>query len=415
MSSRASLARADLARKAEAYVDQLCLPHPDRHVGGAGNSEANELFARSVSSLGYVVRETEFPCVVWEPGPSAIEVAGISFGIHTGPYSLPVDSTAPLTAAGSIEELEKLDAPGSILLLHGELVSEQLTPKNYPFYRWESHSRIIGALEAARPVAVIAATGRSSELVGSLYPFPLIEDADFDIPHAFMTDTEGAGLLRRTGQLATLSIVSGRRQSVARQLVAASGAADRRIVVSGHIDSRRGSPGAIDNASGVVVLLLVAELLAEFEGSPGFELVPFNGEDDYAAPGELVYLGEYGDRLSDVVTLNVNVDGVGWRDHDAEVSFYECPDEIAETARHVLKDRAGLVEGSAWPQSDHMIFAMRKIPAIALTTADATGFRGEIAHTAADVPSEANPVVLAAVAEYVADLVRALSSQGEAS
>ena len=57
-----------------------------------------------------------------------------------------------------------------------------------------------------------------------------------------------------------------------------------------------------------------------------------------------------------------------------------------------------MVEGGAWPQSDHMIFVMRGIPAIALTTADAAGPRHEIAHTEADVPAEVDPDVVVATA-----------------
>jgi aminopeptidase YwaD len=410
VSSNEGAASTDLRVRAARYLDALCLPYPDRHVGGPGNAEACRLFATAAASFGFDVAETSFACVVWEPGPARIEVGGRRWELKSGPYSLPADVTARLATASTVEQLEGLDAAGQVLVLHGELVREQLTPKNYPFYQWESHTRIITAIEKAAPAAIVSATGRSSELVGSLYPFPLIEDADFGIPHAFMTDVEGDELLAHAGAVATLGIDSARGDSMATQVVARKGPPERRIVVSGHIDSRRGSPGAIDNGTGVVILLLVAELLADLQSEVGVELVPFNGEDDYAAPGEVVYLEQNGSRLADEVVLNINIDGVGWQGHDAEVSLYECPEDISVAARRELEGRELVIEGDAWPQSDHMIFVMRGIPAIALTTADATGLRQQIAHTEADVPAEVDPDVVVAAARYVAAFVRRLAT-----
>ena len=60
---------------------------------------------------------------------------------------------------------------GAILLLHGELCREQLTPRGYPFYEMPGHVRILEALDAARPAAIVAATGRNPDLVGGPIPF----------------------------------------------------------------------------------------------------------------------------------------------------------------------------------------------------------------------------------------------------
>jgi aminopeptidase YwaD len=398
-----------LRARAVQHLESLCLPYPDRHVGGPGNAAANRLFAETAEQFGFEVTRAEFSCVVWEPRSASLQLGAETWALQPGPYSLRADVTAQLCAAGSVEELEGLDAAGSVLLLHGGVVREQLTPKNYPFYRWESHTRVLDAIEAAAPAVVISATGRSSELVGSLYPFPLIEDADFDVPHAFTTDVDGARLLTRVGESTRVVIESGRRESIAEQVTALKGSAGRRIVVSAHIDSRRGSPGAIDNGTGVVVLLLLAEFLAGHDAEMGVELVPFNGEDDYAAPGEVAYLAAHGARLADEVVLNINIDGAGWRGHDAEISLYECPPEIVKVARTALEGSRWVSEGDPWPQSDHMMFVMRGIPAIAVTTADARLLRMEIAHTEADVPEVADPDTVVAVANYIERVVHDLT------
>jgi hypothetical protein len=47
---------------------------------------------------------------------------------------------------------------------------------------------------------IIAATSRSPELAGALYPFAWIEDGDFDIPSVYMTDEQGARLAAYVGK-----------------------------------------------------------------------------------------------------------------------------------------------------------------------------------------------------------------------
>jgi aminopeptidase YwaD len=181
-----------------------------------------------------------------------------------------------------------------------------------------------------------------------------------------------------------------------------------RVVVSGHIDSRMGTPGALDNATGVIVLLLVAEMLAAEGGAAHtVEFAPFNGEDDYAARGQVEYLALNEGTLGDVV-VNVNIDGAGWSGHEVEVSLYGCPDEVAAKAREALAPYSSVVEGEPWPQGDHMIFAMRGIPAIALTTSEAQALRWEIAHTERDVPALVDVEQVVQAARYVRDFVRAL-------
>jgi aminopeptidase YwaD len=49
------------------------------------------------------------------------------------------------------------------------------------------------------------------------------------------------------------------------------------------------------------------------DDGPTVELVAFNGEDHWAAPGEVAWLKHRGGRLGDV-RLAVNIDGIGFPD-----------------------------------------------------------------------------------------------------
>ena len=168
-------------------------------------------------------------------------------------------STAPLVVLHSVEDLEAADLTGKIVLLRGELTREQLAPKNFPWWNPEEHQRIIAALERAAPLAMLAATTRNPATAGAVYPFPLIEDGDFDIPSAYMTEEEGQKLAVYEGRKIDLEIRTSRASSKGCNVVARKGGVglgrSARTVVTAHIDAKRGTPGALDDGTGIAVLL----------------------------------------------------------------------------------------------------------------------------------------------------------------
>jgi aminopeptidase YwaD len=174
-----------------------------------------------------------------------------------------------------------------------------------------------------------------------------------------------------------------------------------RYVVSAHIDAKRGTPGAVDDATGVIVLLLLGELLAQFDGERMVELVAFNGEDYYAAPGERLYLQENQDLSA--IDLVINIDGAGYYRGGTHFSLYECPETLAAQARKVLMEH-GLAEGPHWYQGDHTIFVMAGRPAIAITS-DIDEVSREVTHTPKDSPEIVDSGKVAHIAKALAALL----------
>jgi aminopeptidase YwaD len=242
-----------LVERAAGHLDELCR-HPDRRIGSAGNHAAVTLVADVLAGHGFTVEAVDFEAAAWEPGPGMLEAGGRHWPVHPGPYSNPCDVRARLAAAGTLEELEGGSLAGSVVLLHGALVAEQLPPKGFPFYEAAELRRILAALEAAEPAAVVAATGRNPGFAGSLYPFPLIEDAEVEVPHAYMRDVDGRALLAHVGSPVHLRLVSRRLPATGRQLIGRRGGgsggrpgggsggrgAENRVVVFAHLDSKIG-------------------------------------------------------------------------------------------------------------------------------------------------------------------------------
>lgn len=395
----------ELLTRAEGYLTELCLTIPNRRVGSAGNRQATDYFARTVASLGWAVDCPEFDCMDWSGGAARLTVAGESFDVFASPYSLGGQARAPLAAASTLAELEATDTAHKIILLRGDLTQEQVMPKNFPFYNPDHHRRIIHLLETKQPRAIVAATTRNPELAGGLYPFPLIEDGDFDIPSVYMTAEEGDRLVQSAGQVVSLDIDAARIPATGCNVIARAGQAPgRRLVICAHIDAKIDTPGAIDNAAGVVVLMLLAELLAGYRGKLGLEIVALNGEDYYAASGQIQYVSQNTGRFGEIV-LAINLDAAGYVQGQTAYSLYNCPPELAAAIRNVFAAQPGMVEGEPWYQSDHSIFIQQGRPALALTSERFMELSTYITHTPADSPEIVDCAKLVEIALALRDVV----------
>ncbi|MHC1732394.1 MAG: M28 family peptidase [Bacteroidales bacterium] len=350
------------------YLDVLCNRITGRSVGSEGNREATRFFEHELSQLGWHTSEVEFDAMDWSDGGANLMCGYDSFEVFVGPYSLPFSGTSQLVAVSDIAGLEKGEIQDKIVLLHGEIAREQLMPKNFVFYNPEEHQRIIALLEKGKPAAIISATGRNSTLAGGVYPFPLIEDGDFDIPSVYMTEEEGMRLLSHDGETVTLNSESERIPGKGYNITAVKGPKDAdRIVVTAHIDAKKGTPGAIDNATGVIVLLLLADLLHDYEGPQRVELVAFNGEDYYAVPGQMNFIMANQEKFSEML-LNINIDGAGYREGISAFSPFNLPEELYRKTAGVINRYPGITEGAQWPQGDHSIFVQYGVPALAVSS-----------------------------------------------
>lgn len=394
-----------LTMKVETYVHRLCLEIPNRRVGSKGNQLATEMFAETVAAFGFHTDCPEFECIDWTHGDVHLALDGEPFEVFASPYSLGCHVSAPLAVASTIEALETIDVANKAVLLRGELAKEQLMPKNFPFYNPDEHQRIIHLLETKGPVAMIAATSRNPEMAGALYPFPLIEDGDFDIPSVYMTEEVGARLAAYVDREISLSVDANRVPSKGCNVIARkAGSGGRKIVLCAHIDTKAGTPGALDNATGIVVLLLLAELLEHYSGSLDLEIVAFNGEDYYSAPGQVQYLRDNQDRLDQLI-LGINLDGAGYHEGNTAYSLYNCPPELASTIREAFSSRAGIVEGEQWYQGDHMLFVLNHRPAVAVTSDAFVELWAQVAHTHKDRPELVDYAKLVSIALALRDLL----------
>ncbi|MBN2045710.1 MAG: M28 family peptidase [Anaerolineales bacterium] len=403
--------RKQLEAKAEEYLTHLCRRIPNRRVGAEGNRMATEWFAEKMRAAGFAVEMPWFNCIDWQDeGAHLLALNGEVFEVFSSPYTLGCSVLAPLVVVRTVDQLAASHLTGMILMLSGEIAAEQVMPKNFPFYNPEHHQQIVRLLEEKAPLAIITATGRNPELAGGLYPFPMIEDGDFDIPSVYMKDVDGEKLAQLPRQQIALTIDSTRIQAKGCNVIARKPAGDsQRVVLCAHIDAKDNTPGALDNGTGVVTLALLAELLADYSGPLGVELLAFNGEDHYSAQGQKEYLKS---RLTEFsqIALAINTDVAGYVQGNSAFSLYGVSDQISSLVREVMGQFASFQEGEQWYQSDHSVFIQNGCPAVAITSDQFMRLSTEVTHTPADDLDLVDYGLLVDVALALEQVVRRLNA-----
>ena len=382
-------------QKALDYLHRLCVDIPSRATGRPGNQRAVDWFAQTIAGFGFIVETPPFDCMDWSAESASLTVGDETFAAQASPYSLGCDVRGPLMVIRTLDELEQTDCGGAVLLLRGDIARESLMPKNFPFYNPEEHQHIYRLLESQNPAAIITATSGDA----------LIEDGDFDIPSVYMNTFEGEWLADHAGQTAHVVSRAQRTPATGSNVIALKpGDTDQRIVVMAHIDAKAGTPGALDNAAGVVTLLLLAEMLSGYKGHHSIEIVAVNGEDYYANSGEIDYLHRNMDAF-DQIELCINLDGLGYIEGRTAYSLYACPPDLSAVIRTGVASFAGLFEGEHWYQGDHMILVMQQRPALALTSERIIELSSGILHTAQDTPALVDPKRLVEVAHAVREVI----------
>ena len=392
----------------EKTLKELCVNIGERPLGSSNNQRAQAYIGSLFQKHGYEVEYQGFDCMDWKGHDISLRIGEQSVPTVISPYSLHCDVKAESVSVGSIAELEACDIKGKVAVLHGELTREAIMPKNFKFWNPEEHQRIVHLLESKRPAALVTISF-NEELAT-----PIFEDGDFDIPTAVVSKKNGELLLRSPGTI-FLKIVGERCPSrganvIARKLGKAGG---KKIVFSAHMDTKPGTPGALDNASGIASLLTLSLLLESRQFDFGLEFVAFNGEDYYSNAGEIAYLEGYQHEFQNIL-LNVNCDGVGLKDSKIGISYMECPDSIISLCERTRSnfDRVEVID--PWYQGDHMLFVMKQVPALTVTSPDAIPLVDTVIHTERDTIDLIDPTSILQTAEFLAQVVEGCNSSIQA-
>ena len=379
---------SELLKRINHHIQQLSVTIGERPTGSTANHRAEHYIKQTFLDNQFQVKLQEFDCIDWEKNKTTLNIEGTEVHVEPSPYSLPCNVQADIEVVENISQLEQIDLAGKIAVLCGGLTQEPLMPKNFSFYNPEHHQKIIHLLEEKKPAAILTAS------LNNQYFVPTFEDGDFNIPSAVFSINDGDMLMQSTSPI-HLSIDSRRKKATGANVIASKNQAARnKFVITAHFDTKPGTPGALDNAVGVAVLLTLSEILKDTSPiNTGIEFVAFNGEDYFSMPGQTAYLNTYGSAFNQI-TLAINCDGLGLKNSKTSISFMECSEECVSQIESIRQSFKTIEQLPPWYQGDHMLFASAQVPTLAITSTGIFDLVDTVIHTNRDTPDLVDPELI---------------------
>lgn len=391
----------------------LCDTCGHRFMGSPGYAQAADHVARQFRAYGLEnVGLEPFPVRGWRRGPASIAVLGDrarDVPCLALPYCVPCDRELELfdLGAGTPEAIEqhKAEIQGKAVL-----VSSAMPPgdKRY-IHRMEKYMRAQEAGAAA--FLFVNASPGDMAITGGL------PERGADIPGVGLSYENGAMLSRllEAEPLRVRLSVESESSPITSWNVAGeipgSTLRDELIIVGGHLDSHDLCAGAADNASGIVLVMEAARVLAHLKGQLArtVRFVAF-GVEELGLIGSGAYVQAHAEEMGRVqFMLNLDVTGANIAN---DLALQSCPEQesylsaMGEDMAYALS-----VHTDFHPYSDHFAFVMAGVPAGAL------GHRGEsrkgYAHTTADTVDKVMPVELQLSAMVAARLALRLAQDAD--
>ena len=407
---------ADAGKEAMGHVRRLCVDIGPRPLGTRGNRAAADYIEGVLRGAGLRVERQWFPCTDWCHEETVLDLGGRPLEAAANWFSPPCDVVGTPIPIGTMWELGQAELQGRIGILYGELTTETLTPKRFKPYNPERHQQIVRLLEEKRPAALITVNLKTRSLGR------LIKDSDLHIPSATVPPEVGLDLLRHADEALRLRIDTTRFPARACNVVGRkAGTRSERIVICAHYDTVPDTPGAIDNAAGVAVMLTLAQVLGRRDLEAGLEFVAFNGED-CCGQGDEEYLRQHGLELGpvpwgqrpprsqelDPILALINADGVGQKLGPNTVATMGGSKHFDDMVERIRRERhPGILRVDPWPASDHSAYWAHGVPCVVLNS----GGVANINHQPSDAIEWVSAARLAELVPLVAYVVEGLQDK----
>lgn len=279
----------DIEKTALRQLTEFVAPGPRFH-GTKGIDVAADFLRSRLQDMGLPVQRTEVRTAGWTPGTATLTVAS--------PFPRQLNAWPMLWSGSSaVDRIEATLLPSGEQGLWGD--SQVWTKFN--------------AVQDGRVVAYLHARN-----AGPAAPQPLPIGSDLDTPHVAIGHIDG---LQISEWLAdgfevevTLTATSATRQTDAvgeNLTVHLPGRGDGgQVLVCGHYDTFWNTPGAYDNGSGTIALLLLAEQWLQQPPGPDVMIIFFTAEEWHLA-GSRTQVAQTSPELLAALDYVLNLDGLG--------------------------------------------------------------------------------------------------------
>ncbi|WP_158598335.1 M28 family metallopeptidase [Falsibacillus albus] len=331
-----------------------------RPIGTDANDAAAEYIEKVWKNAGLIVEKQEFEVPNWECEKACLILKGEQLDARANSFSAACDITGEIMPICTLEELEATPhLAGKIVLLYGELSKENFIPKGFTIYNPESHKRVIQLLEEKNPSAII--TVRMEKMNDE----PIFNDWDLDIPSVTISAETGL-MINNCSNAAQIRLIvdSKRSPGKTRNIIGRlNGNAKEKIILTAHYDSVFKTYGAFDNASGVSIILALAEEISTRDDlHMGFEFIAFSSEE-YLGLGDQIYLSNFDRTLQDGIAA-INFDGIGQSLGTNNMTLMAGSLGLENLLKTIKKGFPAVQWVNPWYESNHYTFFSNGVPSI---------------------------------------------------
>jgi len=247
----------DIAKQAMAHVKRLCVEIGPRPVGSAGDHAGADLHRARVLGREVGCGEATVRLPTWEHEETTLELEGRRLEAVANWFSLPCDVTAAITP------VRDAGRPGARRPGRTDRAPARRADRTGDHGAGERRLLIPGASKDQRSAGREAPARGHHRVSCRLDPAACAQDPDMPILRRRYRRRPGWSCDPR----GRVPPSADSRDAVHGALVQpgwrAAGVRPERIVLCAHYDTVWGAPGAIDNASGVGVMLAAAQALAD--------------------------------------------------------------------------------------------------------------------------------------------------------
>ncbi|MCG7342546.1 M28 family peptidase [Sporosarcina sp. ACRSL] len=347
-----------------------------RPVGTQANSAASAYIEKVFRDSGLEVELQEFEVPVWQLNEAFIEFNSERLEARGNSFTEACEVSGEIIPFCTMEELaSSSNLEGKIAFLYGELSKENYVPKSFTIYNPDHHKKTIQLFEEKKPSAIIFVRMETEKNL------PIINDWDFSIPSLTVTPEVGLKIIDNhhdSSAVCTINSTSS-RGSTKNIIGRMQGDGEEKIILVAHYDTVFETNGAYDNASGIALLLSLAEELANGKNRKnGFEFIAFSSEE-FLALGDEYYLKEHKGNLQNIIVA-MNFDGVGQSLGTNNITLMSGSKELEADLREIKRAFPSVHWTSPWYESNHYTFFSNGVPSIPFSS---TGV-SDLLHTKED-------------------------------
>lgn len=331
-----------------------------RPVGSDTNHAASAYIEKVFRNAGLEVELQEFEVPEWQVNDSFIEFNGERLEAKGNSFSEACEVSGEVIPFCSLEELaSSSDLEGKIAFLYGELSKENYVPKGFTIYNPLHHQKTIQLLEDKKPSAIIFVRMEKENNL------PIINDWDFSIPSLTVTPEVGLKIMNNhLSSTAVCTIKSNRSSGSTKNVIGRMrGTQEEKIILSAHYDTVFETNGAFDNASGVALVLSLAEELSKRKAwNSRFEFIAFSSEE-FLGLGDQYYFKAHKGNLQKAIAA-LNFDGVGQSLGTNNITLMSGSSELEAELKEIKSGYPSVQWTNPWYASNHYTFSSHGVPSI---------------------------------------------------